>query len=73
MFDKPFSDKLYRKVSKSTIEIMKIRQQPALEPDLAEQVDNDVDDQNDDGDKDADLALKVLETGALEADLAQLA
>ena len=53
---------------------MKIRQ-PALEPDLlAEQVDNDdYDDQNDDGDKDADLALKVLETGALEADLAQLA
>ena len=72
MFDKPFSDKLYRKVLKSTFAIMKICQ-PALEPDLAEQVDNDVDDQNDDGDKDADLALKVLETGALEADLAQLA
>ena len=68
MFDKPFSDKLYRKVLKSTFAIMKICQ-PALEPDL----DNDVDDQNDDGDKDADLALKVLETGALEADLAQLA
>ena len=35
MFDKPFSDKLYRKVLKSTCAIMKIRQ-PALEPDLAE-------------------------------------
>ena len=57
MFDKPFSDKLYRKVLKSTFAMMKIRQ-PGLEPHLlAEQVDNDDDDQNDDGDKDDDIAL----------------